>query len=513
MGTETAKEEDMTATPSGSPGLTRSLSIWAAVGLSVALMAPSMAANINPQGGATYAGRAVPLTFLIAAVGVMLVAYSFVRLCQYFHHSGSVYAFVGATLGPRAGVVAGWGMLGTYTFYAVVTASAAGIFGTAFLQEIGAWPNPPTWAPWILVGVVLALVLFLAIIPARRGAGILLSVEGTTVALILIVTVVVLVRLLAGNAPGHEHFTLSVFTVAPGTKPNDLFLGVVFGFLSFAGFEAAATLGEEARRPTRDIPRAIFGVAVFGGVYFTVVTAVEMMGFGTSAAGVKNFVASPSLLGDLGSSYVGHWVGDVITLGTTVSAFGCCLASTVGAARLMYALSRDARGPRGVGASSHWGTPANATVVITAMSALIVIISATAFHATAFDAFLWSGTIGTLILLVAYVLASIGCIMLVFVRRKLPVPTWQVVIPVAGLIVLGYTLYRNVIPYPTGDAAWFPVVSGAWLLVAIVAVIFAAGTARKLGVALAAREGIKAPGEEQVTASSPGLAPAGGEAS
>jgi amino acid transporter len=491
----------MAATPAAGPGLKRSLSIWAAIGLSVALMAPSMAANINPQGGATYAGRAVPLTFLIAAVGVLLVAYSFVRLCQYFHHSGSAYAFVGATLGPRAGVVAGWGMLGTYTFYAVVTASAAGIFGTAFLQEVGAWPNPPTWAPWILVAVALALTLFLAIMPARRGASILLSVEGTTVALILIVTVVVLVRLLAGNAPGHEHFTLSVFTVAPGTGTNDLFLGVVFGFLSFAGFEAAATLGEEANRPTRDIPRAILGVAVFGGVYFTVVTAVEMMGFGTSAAGVKNFVASPSLLGDLGASYVGHWVGDVITLGTTVSAFGCCLASTVGAARLMYALSRDARGPRGVGASSRWGTPVNATVVITAMSALIVIIYATAFHATAFDSFLWSGTIGTLILLVVYVLASIGCIMLVFVQRKLTVPTWQIVIPIAGLIVLGYTLYRNVIPYPTGDAAWFPVVSGVWLLVAIIAVVFAAGTARKLGVALAAREGIEAPGEAPRVAS------------
>src|ERR1700685_3470707 len=154
----------MEATPASTPGaggLKRSLSVWSAVGLSVALMAPSMAANINPQASATTAGRAVPLTFLIAAVGVMLVAYSFVRLCQYFHHSGSVYAFVGATLGPRAGVVAGWGMLGTYTFYAVVTASASGIFGTAFLQEIGAWPNPPTWAPWILVSIVLALVLWL----------------------------------------------------------------------------------------------------------------------------------------------------------------------------------------------------------------------------------------------------------------------------------------------------------------------------------------------------------------
>jgi amino acid transporter len=123
------EEEDMEPVPVEGPGLKRSLSVWAAVGLSVALMAPSMAANINPQASATTAGRAVPLTFLIAAVGVLLVAYSFVRLCQYFHHSGSVYAFVGATLGPRAGVVAGWGLLGTYTFYAVVTSTAAGIFG------------------------------------------------------------------------------------------------------------------------------------------------------------------------------------------------------------------------------------------------------------------------------------------------------------------------------------------------------------------------------------------------
>ena len=107
-----------------------------------------------------------------------------------------------------------------------------------------------------------------------------------------------------------------------------------------------------------------------------------------------------------------------------------------------------------------------------------------------------SGTIGTLILLVAYVLATLGCAMLVFVRRKLPVPMWQIVVPIAALIVLGYTLYRNVIPYPTGAGAWFPVVWGAWLAVAVLAVVFAPRTARKLGAALAAREGIAAPGAE-----------------
>jgi amino acid transporter len=504
----------MEANPPGGPGLKRSLSVWSAVGLSVALMAPSMAANINPQASASTAGRAVPLTFLIAAVGVLLVAYSFVRLCQYFHHSGSVYAFVGATLGPRAGVVAGWGLLGTYTFYAVVTSTAAGIFGTAFLQEVGIWPHPPTWAPFMLLAIFLALALGVAVVPARRGTNVLLTVEGATVTLILIVTAVVLVRLLAGNAPGHEHFTLSVFQPTPGTSFSGVFLGVVFGFLSFAGFEAASTLGEETHHPNRDIPRAIFGVAVFGGVYFVVVTAVEMMGFGAGRAGVAKFTASPSLLGDLGSSYVGHWVGDVITLGTMISAFGCCLACTVGGARLLYALSRDTAGPRGLGASSKFSTPANATMVVTSMAAVIVIVFIAAFHANATDSFDWSGTIGTLILLVAYVLASLGCIMLVFVRRKLTVPMWQIVIPIAGLVVLGYTLYRNVIPYPTSGAAeWLPVVCGGWLVVALIAVIVAPRTARKLGAALAAREGIPVSSDDNVAVPSPRLATAHDDAS
>jgi hypothetical protein len=79
--------------------------------------------------------------------------------------------------------------------------------------------------------------------------------------------------------------------------------------------------------------------------------------------------------------------------------------------------------------------------------------------------------------------------------------------------VLGYTLYRNVIPYPTGDAAWFPAVAGAWLVVAIIAVIAAPRMARKLGAALTAREGIKAPDGETAAEVPAGLATAGDEAS
>jgi amino acid transporter len=481
----------MPASTSSGPRLNRTLSIWQAVGLSVALMAPSMAANINPQPMVPTVGRAVPLAFLLAMVAVLLVAYVFVRLCQYFNHAGSVYAFVGATLGPRTGVVAGWGLLGTYTFYGVVTSSATGIFGTAFLSDIGVWHHPPTWAPFILVFLALAVALILTISPVRRGTSVLLTVEGATVTLILIVTAIVLVRLISGNAPGGHHFTMSVFAVQPGTGASALFLGVVFGFLSFAGFEAAATLGEEAANPRRDIPRAILGTAIFGGIFFVVVTAVEVMGFGANAAGVKAFGGSASLLGDLGTSYVGSWVGDTITLGAAVSAFGCCLACVVGGSRLLYAMSRDTAGERGLGQVSKAGTPARSAAVVAGTMALIVLVCIVAFSAHAEDTFAWSGTIGTLILLVAYILTTIGAIRLIFVQRRLPVPMWQVVIPLAALVILGYTIYRNVHPYPTSGAArWLPVVSGGWLLVAVIAVAVAPRTARRLGRALSENEGL-----------------------
>ncbi|HEX6447173.1 MAG TPA: APC family permease [Streptosporangiales bacterium] len=478
--------------------LRRELNIWEAVGISVALMAPSMAANINPQGTAGSVGRAVPLAFALATVGVLLVAYTFVRLCQRFNHAGSVYGFVGATLGARTGVVSGFSLLGTYTFYGVVTSSACGIFVTSLLAKLGLWPSPPWWGPFVVTGIVLLGVYGLTVTRARVGTGVLLAIEGTTVVLILIVSVIVLVRLLAHTAPGGHTFTLDVFTVPHGTAPSALFLGAVFGFLSFAGFEAAATLGEETRQPRRDIPRAILGTAIFGGVYFVFVTAVEVMGFGADAAGVKRFIASGSLLGDLGTQYVAAWVGDVITLGAAVSAFACCLACAVGASRLLYALSRDGVGPRPFTlVSMRRGTPVVASAVVVGLMYAIIVVYAGLFGAKPFDAFLWSGTIGTLILLVVYVLATIGAVRLLFFSGRRYVRAWEIVIPILGLLVLGYTIYRNVLPYPTGAAAWFPVVCGAWILAAVVYVLLRPAMARHAGELLTGQEGLGRPETEE----------------
>jgi amino acid transporter len=481
----------MALTDQTKSGLRPTLNVWQAVGISVALMAPSMAANINPQGTASLVGRATPLAFFLAALAVLFIAYGFVRLCQYYRHAGSVYAFVGATLGPHAGAVAGLGLIATYTFYGLVTSSAAGIFGASFLDDIGVWNNQPWWAGFAVGAVALALALAFTIVPARRATSILLSAEGITVLLIIAIAAVVLVRILAGNAPGDATFTLDVLRVAPGTGNSALFLGIVFGLLSFAGFEAAATLGEEAHNPRRDIPRAILGTAIFGGLYFTVVTAIEMMGFGTDAAGVTAFQNSPALMGDLGTSFVGSWVGDLITLGAAVSAYACCLACVVGASRMVFAVARDLSPGAALARTGRNGTPVNAAIGVTGAIVAIALVSATAGAAKPFDTFFWSGTIGTLILLVAYVLATLGSIKLVFVDRLLPVPRWQIVIPVAALVMLGYTIYRNIWPWPTeGAMRWFPIIAFGWLLLVTLVVILAPEVPRRMARGMASFEGL-----------------------
>ena len=95
-------------------GLRRELRYWEAIALSIGIMAPTAAMALNGVAPAGLIGRAVPLAFIFATIGVLLVAYAFIRLSRYFSHAGSAFAFAGVTLGPRAGFFAGWALLGTY---------------------------------------------------------------------------------------------------------------------------------------------------------------------------------------------------------------------------------------------------------------------------------------------------------------------------------------------------------------------------------------------------------------
>ena len=72
---------------------------------------------------------------------MLFVAYAFVRLSRYFAHAGSVYAFTGVTLGPRAGFFSGWALLGTYLAFTIASTAEIGLFFGNFLDGVGIWKH------------------------------------------------------------------------------------------------------------------------------------------------------------------------------------------------------------------------------------------------------------------------------------------------------------------------------------------------------------------------------------
>ncbi|MBV9606910.1 MAG: APC family permease [Solirubrobacterales bacterium] len=488
MTTESPVQETRLGEQSETRGvrLPRSLGVWQVLGLSIGLMGLSLSANINPQGAAPVVGRAIPLTFAIATFGVLLVGYGFARLSQRYSSAGSVLGLVGATLGVRAGTVAAWSLLGAYTIFGITSAIGAGLFGGALLQSLGVVSTAPAWSEYVITLAVLIIATALAIIPARRGTSLLLILEACTVTLILLISAVVLVKLFAHSAPGGQRFTWSIFKPEHTTGTSGLFLGVVFGFLSFAGFEAAATSGSEARNPGRDIPRAIIGTVVIGGLFYTFASGIEVLGFGTSAKQLADFQNSGSLFGTLGTRYLASWVGDVVTVGTIISAFGGALASIAGGSRLWYSLTDSAvdRPNPLVRVSARWGTPTGAILTAAVISCLITALFAWILNFAVLNTFTWLGTVATLLMLVIYILVTLGAAWLLFFSGDRSLPRRELIIPLAGIVVLGYTIYRNVIPYPTGPLFWLPIAAGGWILIAVVAVLLFPGLSRRISAGL-----------------------------
>jgi amino acid transporter len=454
------------------PALRRELRFPETAAVSVGVMAPTLAMSITGVAAAVELGRAAPLAFAIAAVGVGFVAYGFVRLAGEFSHAGSVYAFVGNTLGPRPGFLAGWALLGTYLVFPPVSIMGVAIFGRAFLDTTGLARDadwyPVAFAAWAVIWVLAAR----GVRPTTRS---LLAFEVVSVCLILVLMAAICWRLAAGTAPGGQGLSGAVFVLPPGVGLSALALAATSGFLAFAGFESAGSLGEESLVPRRMIPRAIITAVVFGAVFYVSCITVQTLGFGTGAAGVSAFRHSQAPLGDLARLYVGTPLAAALDLGALLSALGAGLGGVIVAARMMFAFGRDGLAARRLGGvSGATGVPGPALAV----EMLIGLVLLTAFRlagTSALNVFFYLATIGTLSLLVMYVLTNVAAAWHLG-RRSLG----QLVPAVAGVLIAGFVLYYNVWPVPPAPYQFFPYLVLGWLVAGLVLTVVTAGFTAKV---------------------------------
>ena len=470
----------------------RQLPFWVALALSVATVGPTLAMAGNGQGLIGTVGKAVPLVFVIGLIGVALVGYSFVRLTRYLNHAGSAYALVGGTVGPRVGFFSGFAMLGAYVGFSIATLALTAAFANAFLAELQHGRDDPFQLPWLVVVVAAALFsLLLTGRDVRLLAKILLAIEGVGIIAMVVLAGVIFAR---GGAPSTG-IDFSAFSMS-GVSPSAVLGGVVAAFLSWAGFEACTSMGEETDHPRRNIPRALAGTLLLTGVLFVVVMFAQTVGFGTDKAGLMAFERSANTLGELAGTYVGAWFSLVVIFTATVGAFGCHMATASTSGRMLFAFGRDGFGPKWL-AHIHPRSagPRRATWLVVAVAATVnLICGATGWPVAdtgnrAIDTYFLFALAGSVCLMVCYLLVEVAAAWFVSAPKFAPVhggtgKVAGVILPALGVMVIVVVLWFSVKDAISWLAA--PFLGLYWCAIGLSIALGASRIARQVGQALAA---------------------------
>ena len=134
--------------------------------------------------------------------------------------------------------------------------------------------------------------------------------------------------------------------VAVPTGWSHYLAGVAVATCGIIGFESAATLSVEAKRPLRTIPRAINASLLVGAVVVLIATLAQAGGAtvldGISALGEGNVDV---LTESIGAS----WVAPLVNLGVCASFLACALASTTALTRTLLSLARESVLPSRLG--------------------------------------------------------------------------------------------------------------------------------------------------------------------
>jgi amino acid transporter len=427
------------------------LSLPEAIGLSLSIICPSVTAAFNVTLVAQATGAAAPLAFAIGTVAMALIALSFMAFTHRVAHAGSAYAYIAHTFGNRAGFIAGCALFLTYIGFATGLGALVGSFSGAALKELG-WDIGKGWI--VIGGLSMLLAWWFAYRDMRLAGRLMLTLE----ALVILVILGLCVRILMQTHPSAAE-TLVTFTPSSEYKGwAGLGFGMVFSVLSFAGFEGAATLGEETHNPRRNIPIALLCTVLGSGVFFVFVAYCEVIGFGV--AEVKELAKSEAPLNDLALRFASPGLAIVLDLAAAASCFSSVLGAMSAAGRVLFAMGRGGLSASLADVHVTHGTPGTAVSVSAVLIVLTFILWAP--FAGSGNFYSYASTIGTLSLILVYI--GVGG---AEVTESLRERRWLW----SGLCILGpvllfWVLYRNIYPVPDFPNNLWPYVALGWVALA-----------------------------------------------
>lgn len=316
-------------------------------------------------------GLHLPAIMLLAFLPVLGIAGGYGRLNRVEPNAGNSYTWVGRTLNPWLGFLTGWvNVVGTIVFMAYTTT----VTGSAILQlageaglhtAAGLALDPDSTLQATLIGLV---VLAAATLVAVRG----LELAARLQKYLLLFEYAVLLGFCGyGLFAGTQPFSLDWYNPLTIPSPGALAQGMVLAVFSYWGFESVFSVGEEVRDP-RDASR--------GGL----ITLVLMLVIFLLAATSFQRVLTLGELADNGAqglTYFGQRLSHqplaaLPLIALTFSAVASLQASVIPTARGTYAMGRDRTlGPVWTRIHPRYATPVAGTVLITAISSAIAVLS------------------------------------------------------------------------------------------------------------------------------------------
>jgi putrescine importer len=190
---------------------------------------------------------------------------------------------------------------------------------------------------WVLLTVGICTALNLIGVKLAASMNVILVSIQLVVAVVFVVLTVVNIT----NGANGAEFTIAPF-ISGDVQMVSIAAGAAILALSFLGFDAVSTLAEEAEKPTRDIPRAIFIIVLVAGAFFMTVTYVMQVLIPDVTQLADIVGASPEV-----AKYVGGAAFQAIFVGGYMMAvLGCGITQQMSAARLLYAMGRDGALPK-----------------------------------------------------------------------------------------------------------------------------------------------------------------------
>ncbi|MBD2022217.1 APC family permease [Leptolyngbya sp. FACHB-36] len=359
---------------------------------SFAVIAPTTTPAANLGLIFALSGNGTCLSFLLGTLGLMFVCVNINQFAKRSASPGSLYSYIAKSLGPMAGVVCGWSLVLAYLFTGMATLCGLSIFGESLLGHLGLHLAPIT-----LLAIGAGIAWYMAHRDIQLSATSMLIIEGVSACLILLLGVIVW---------AHKGFAIDVsqFTLQ-GSTPSGIAMGLVLVVFGFSGFESATSLGDEARKPLKTIPKSVMSSTILTGLFFIVMGYIEVLGFSGSSASLANYEEPLTFLAD--QAGVGL-LGQVIGVSALLSFYACVLGSINPAARVFFMMARHGLFPTSLGETHR----ANRTphIAITICSLLIFLVPAglSMLGLQPFQSMGFLGTICTYGFLTVYILVCIA---------------------------------------------------------------------------------------------------------